>query len=100
MVADVGPLGGCEGLLPARAVDAGVDVRLLAEVDQVGVEEDAHRHQDDQEPQLLVRLLQGVEQRLQPGKVTHQLKYSGTVYFNYTLETTSNSKSKRLQLDT
>ena len=76
MVADVGPLGGGQGLLPARAVDAGVDVRLLAEVDQVGVEEDAHRHQDDQQPQLLVGLLQGVEQRLKASKVTDKFKYS------------------------
>ena len=62
---------------PASAVDAGGVVDLpLAEVDQVGVEEDAHRHQDDQQPQLLVGLLQGVKQGLKASKVTDKFKYS------------------------
>ena len=62
---------------PVSAVDAGGVVDLpLAEVDQVGVEEDAHRHQDDQQPQLLVGLLQGVKQWLKASKVTDKFEYS------------------------
>ena len=63
-------------LLPIGAVEAGGVVDLpLAEVDQVGVEEDAHSHQDDEEPELLVGLLQGVEQGLEPGKVADKLEH-------------------------
>ena len=47
----------------------------LAEVDQVGVEEDADSHEDDQEPELLVGLLQGVEQGLEAGEVTDELEH-------------------------
>ena len=47
----------------------------LAEVDQVGVEEDADSHQDDEEPELLVGLLQGVEQGLEAGKVADKLEH-------------------------
>ena len=63
-------------LLPIGAVEAGGVVDLpLAEVDQVGVEEDADSHQDDEEPELLVGLLQGVEQGLEPGKVADKLEH-------------------------
>ena len=63
-------------LLPIGAVDTGGVVDLpLAEVDQVGVEEDADSHQDDEEPELLVGLLQGVEQGLEPGKVADKLEH-------------------------
>ena len=47
----------------------------LAEVDQVGVEEDADSHEDDQEPELLVGLLQGVEKGLEPGEVADKLEH-------------------------
>ena len=64
-------------LLPVSAVDASWVVHLpLAEVDQVGVEKDAHRHQDDQQPQLLVRLLQCVEQGLEPSEMADKLEDS------------------------
>ena len=63
-------------LLPVGAVEAGGVVDLpLAEVDQVRVEEDADSHQDDEEPELLVGLLQGVEQGLEPGKVADKLEH-------------------------
>ncbi len=35
-----------------------------------------HRNQEEEKAQLLVGLLQGVDQRLQARKVSHQLKYS------------------------
>jgi hypothetical protein len=38
--------------------------------------ENGHRNQEEEKAQLLVGLLQGVDQRLQAGKVSHQLKYS------------------------
>ena len=63
-------------LLPVCAVDACCVMDFpLTEVDQVGVEQDAHRHQDNEQPQLLVGLLQGVEQGLETSKVTDQLEH-------------------------
>ena len=60
---------------PIRTVDAFYVIDFpLTEVDEVGVEEDAHHDQDDQQAQLLVGLLQCVEQGLQASKVTDQLE--------------------------
>jgi hypothetical protein len=38
--------------------------------------ENGHRNQEEEKAQLLVGLFQGVDQRLQARKMSHQLKYS------------------------
>ena len=58
---------------PVGAVDPFWDF-LLGEVDEAGVGEDGHGHQDEEEAELLVSLLEGVEQGLEAGKVSDQLE--------------------------
>ena len=60
--------------LPISAVEWSIVDLSLTEVDQVGVEEDTHDHQDDQQTQLLVRLLESVEERLETREVSDQLE--------------------------
>ena len=61
--------------LPVCAVDALDMVDFpLTEVDQVGVEEDADNHKNDEQPQLLVGLFQSVEQRLESCKVADKFE--------------------------
>ena len=51
-------------------------MQLLGEVDEGGEGEDGHGHEDEQQPELLVGLLQRVEEGLEPGEVAHQLVHS------------------------
>ena len=48
-------------------------VKLLSEVDQGGEGEDGDGHQDEEEAELLVGLLEGVEQGLQSSEMSDQL---------------------------
>ena len=59
---------------PEALVEAPVpDSALLREVDEAGEGEDADADEDHQQPDLLVHLAQGGQQRLQPREVLHQL---------------------------
>ena len=49
-------------------------VQLLGEVDEGGEGEDGHGHEDEQQPELLVGLLQRVEEGLQAGEMANQLE--------------------------
>ena len=49
-------------------------MQLLGEVDEGGEGEDGHGHEDEQQPELLVGLLQRVEEGLEPREVAHQLE--------------------------
>ena len=60
-------------LSPVRTVIAIRDL-LLSEVDEAGVGEDGHGDDDEEEAELLVGLLEGVEQGLEAGKVSDQLE--------------------------
>ena len=62
-------------LSPVRTVIAIRDL-LLSEVDEAGVGEDGHGDDDEEEAELLVGLLEGVEQGLEAGKVSDQLEHS------------------------
>jgi len=59
---------------PVTAVHPVWDL-LLSEVDQAGVGQDGHGDDDEEEAELLVGLLEGVEQGLEAGKVSDQLEY-------------------------
>ena len=48
-------------------------MKLLSEVDQGGEGEDGDGHQDEEEAELLVGLLEGVEQGLQSSEMSDQL---------------------------
>ena len=54
---------------------------LLGEVDEAGVGEDGDGHEDEKEAELLVGLLEGVDERLQPGEVTN--KFEDSQYSHY-----------------
>ena len=49
-------------------------VIFLSKVDEAGEGEHGHRDQHEQQPQLLVGLLQGRQQRLEPGEVSDELE--------------------------
>ena len=51
-------------------------VVLLGEVDQGRVGEYGHRHQHQQQPELLVSLLKRVDQRLKAGKMSNEFENS------------------------
>ena len=51
-------------------------VQLLGEVDEGREGEDGHGHEDEQQPELLVGLLQRVEEGLEPREVTHELVHA------------------------
>ena len=75
MVDDGGPFVFVVVRLPVSAVHPGITVVVsLGEVDEAGVGEDGHGHQDEEEAELLVSLLEGVEQGLEAGKVSDQLE--------------------------
>lgn len=48
-------------------------VKFFSEVDQRREGEDCDRHQNEEEPELLVGLLQGVEKGLEAGEVADKL---------------------------
>ena len=71
------PHGGQRHQAPPEGVEEGPGaggVVFLREVDQGGEGEDGHPHQQHQQAQLLVGLVQGVDERLQPSEVTDQLE--------------------------